>query len=178
MEVAITADNIHVPDMWLDAVGTSNWYYIWNNTGELENSSYFLWARSYDGYNYSDPKNVYVTLKTEKVEVTNYNIVTLDWTETEELGEGFNYTEDAYFYKVSGTIKNIAYEHINQVNIGVHFYDENNNFIHIELAYVGSLEILESKGFSVTYSRFEEDFEHADHVTFSFGYNEEPVRIA
>lgn len=112
----------------------------------------------------------------EKVELVNYSVITTNWL-GDELGEGFVYGKEAFAYKVTGQIKNIANETLNTTTITIIFYDINNNSIHAEATSVTDLTISEIRSFSVEYTEFDPNFENADHVTFSFEYGGPPIII-
>ena len=71
---------------------------------------------------------------TEKVEIVNYKIETFGAElgyKPEKIGDGFIHTEIAKngYYKVTGTIKNIAGRMLNIITVKVDFYDINHSYL-------------------------------------------------
>lgn len=105
-----------------------------------------------------------------KVQLLDYNVetyggITYNW---EKLGDGFihNSSYDHRYYKIQGTIKNIAGDMLNTINIKVKFYDNNDNFLAEKTATIHNLTDSNSEDFGVKYNSSESYFDNIDEVQF------------
>lgn len=65
---------------------------------------------------------------TEKVELVSYKIETLSPNQ-EKLGDGFVRSEEAWLYKITGIVKNIANQELANIWVFARFYDRDYNFL-------------------------------------------------
>ncbi len=101
----------------------------------------------------------------DNVEIISYSIVTYKSAE-EKMANGFVYHEDAKFYMVKGTAKNIAGKMLDIVTITVKFYDSNNTFLREEDTPVFNIEKDYSWEFEIIYLSTWDYFEDVDHIEF------------
>jgi len=123
----------------------------------------------------NNTRNPYTPTPTNKIELIDYTVVTMWWNKegTQKYYEsGFYHEipEDASNYSISyiinGTIKNNIGTLVN-VNIGIIFYDSNNNELYSASTDVFNLPNTYTNTFSVIdYNRLY--FDKVDHVSFKF----------
>lgn len=101
----------------------------------------------------------------DKVEIVSYSIVTYKLVE-EKMANGFVYHEDAKFYMVNGTARNIAGKMLDKVTITVKFYDSNNIFLREESVPVYDVEDECTWEFEIIYLSTWDYFEDVDHIEF------------
>lgn len=105
----------------------------------------------------------------DKIELLDYSIETQKYDDGyKKIGDGFIHNDNASLYLITGTIKNIAGEMINSVNITAKFYDNKNNYLREENAYTGSIENNYTEGFMIKYYYNEKYFENVCGVKFEF----------
>ena len=97
----------------------------------------------------------------DNVEIVSYSIVTYKSAE-EPIANGFVYQEDAKFYLVKGTAKNIGRQTLDIVTITVKFYDINNTFLREEGSPVFDVEKNYSWEFEIIYLNTWNYFEDGD----------------
>lgn len=103
---------------------------------------------------------------TDKAKLLIYSVETQKKSGYEKIADGFVYSEDAYRYVVSGTVKNVAGEMLNHVKITVKFYDKNNSYLDSRVAFVYYLDDSHTEDFEIYYINNNEYFEFVDHVEF------------
>ncbi len=101
----------------------------------------------------------------DKVEIVSYSIVTYE-SVGEKMANGFVYHEDARFYMIKGTAKNIAGKMLDRVTITVTFYDSNNTFLREESTPVSDVEKDYTWEFEIIYLSTWDYFEDVDHIEF------------
>jgi len=103
---------------------------------------------------------------TDKIKLLVYSVETQKKSGYEKIADGFVYSEEAYRYVVSGTVKNVAGEMLNHVKITVKFYDKNNSYLDSRVAFVYYLDDSHTGDFEIYYINNNEYFEFVDHVEF------------
>jgi len=94
---------------------------------------------------------------TDKVQLVNHIVETYGansgWEVPVKIGDGFMHNEQSKngYYKVSGTVKNIAGTMLNMVIISVKFYDSNDNYLHTEQYFINSLPNSYTGDFTVSF---------------------------
>jgi len=105
----------------------------------------------------------------EKVKILNYSILTYSSVEG-NITNGFVYSEDAKFYKINGTAKNIAGETLEKVTIIIKFFDSKNTFLREESTPVYDIKDYESWEFEIIYLSSWDYFEIVDHIEFDISW--------
>jgi len=108
---------------------------------------------------------------TDKVELVNYKIETFGadlGMKPEKIGDGFIHNEKAKngYYKITGTIKNIAERMLNNITVKVNFYDINHNYLTSESDYIENLTNANTDDFKIIYLCFSNYFEIIDEIEF------------
>lgn len=101
----------------------------------------------------------------DKVEIVSYSITTYKSVE-EKMADGFVYHEDARFYMVKGTARNIAGRMLDIVTITVKFYDINKSFLREESTPEYDVDTDHSWGFEIIYLSTWDYFEDVNHIEF------------
>lgn len=102
---------------------------------------------------------------TDKVELVMYSIETYDKTH-EKIGDGFVHDSKANYYKITGTVKNIAGRYLDRVYTGARFYDNNNNYLNKKVFSTPDLVINSKANFTMTYPSSDEYFGKVESVKF------------
>lgn len=106
---------------------------------------------------------------TDRLKLINYNVETKKWDEGyKTIGKGFIHSMNAELYFINGTVKNIAGEMLNSVNITAKFYDDTNNFLREEITYLGGIPDTYTEDFGIYYFVNEMYFENVTSVKFVF----------
>ncbi len=105
------------------------------------------------------------------VEIVNYKIETFGAElgfKPEKIGDGFIHTEQAKngYYKITGTIKNIAGRMLNSITVKVDFYDINNSYLTSKSGYVKNLPDTNTTDFKVIYLGNSSYFEEIEQIEF------------
>jgi len=103
---------------------------------------------------------------TSKVELVSYNVETKSsWYSI--LGDGFIHDDDAGYYEITGTIKNIAGYKIDTVKVTAKLFDSNFIFLDSKYTYVSGIPDTYTEDFKISFNRQSTDgFENADSVRF------------
>jgi len=107
----------------------------------------------------------------DKVEILNYKIETFGadmGMKPEKIGDGFIHNEKAKngYYKITGTIKNIAGRMLNNITVKVDFYDLNHTYLASESDYILNLPDTNTDDFKIIYLCFSNYFENVDQIEF------------
>ena len=107
----------------------------------------------------------------DEVELVNYKIETFGadlGKKPEKIGDGFIHTEKAKngYYKITGTIKNIAGRMLNNITVKVNFYDINHTYLTSKSDYILNLTNTNTDDFKVIYLGFSSYFENVDQIEF------------
>ena len=103
----------------------------------------------------------------DKLELISYKVETQKWDKGyKTISNGFNHSEDAELYLITGTVKNIAGETLINVNITAKFYDNTNNFLKEKTTYIGGIPNTYTEDFGIYYFVNEEYFENVCSVKF------------
>ena len=111
------------------------------------------------------------TEDSDLVELVNYYIETFGaelGMKPEKIGDGFVHDERAKngYYKITGTIKNIAGRTLNNVTIKVDFYDINNTYLTSESDYVENLTNSSTYDFKIILLCYSSCFEEVEQIEF------------
>lgn len=106
----------------------------------------------------------------DEVELVNYKIETFGadkGSKPEKIGDGFIHTEKAKngYYKITGTIKNIAGRMLNNITVKVDFYDINHTYLASKSDYILNLPDT-TDDFKIIYLCFSSYFENIDQIEF------------
>ena len=109
--------------------------------------------------------------KTNEVELVNHKIETFGaelGMKPEKIGDGFIHNEQAKngYYKITGTIKNIAGRLLNNITVKVDFYDRNHSYLTSESDYIENLANTNTYDFKVILLCFSTCFEDVDQIEF------------
>jgi len=109
--------------------------------------------------------------KTNEVELVNYKIETFGadlGMKPEKIGDGFIHNEQAKngYYKITGTIKNIAGIMLNNITVKVDFYDKNHSYLTSESDFIENLTNTNTCDFKVILLCFSSYFEIVDQIEF------------
>jgi hypothetical protein len=107
----------------------------------------------------------------DEIEIVNYQIETFGaelGIKPEKIGNGFIHTEIAKngYYKITGTIKNIAGRILNNVTIKADFYDINKSYLTSKSEYVENLANTKTHNFKIIYLGSSSHFEKIDQMEF------------
>ena len=107
----------------------------------------------------------------DEVELVNYKIETFGadlGSKPEKIGDGFIHTEIANngYYKITGTIKNIAGKMLNNITVKVDFYDNNHTYLASKSDYILNLTNTNTDDFKVIYLCYSNYFENVDQIEF------------
>ena len=107
----------------------------------------------------------------DEVELVNYKIETFGadlGKKPEKIGDGFIHTEKAKngYYKITGTIKNIAGRMLNNITVKVNFYDINHTYLTSKSDYILNLTNTNTDDFKVIYLCYPSYFEYIDQIEF------------
>jgi hypothetical protein len=104
-----------------------------------------------------------------RIELLEYSITTqkLD-EENRTIGNGFLHSDEADFYLINGTVKNISDELLISVNITAKFYNNTNNLLTERTTYLGGFPLNYTREFGIYYFSYEEYFEEICGVKFAF----------
>ena len=110
----------------------------------------------------------------DKVKILDFKIETYEdkpFVEDIKLADGFDYTliDQVGYYQVSGTIKNIAGEKLNEIDVKVNFYDKDGNFLISRTDVIKDLANTYSEDFGVEVRSTNKYFENVDNVKFEIG---------
>ena len=86
----------------------------------------------------------------------------------EKIGDGFIHTEQAKngYYKITGTIKNIAGRMLNSITVKVDFYDINHSYLTSKSGYIENLPDTNTTDFKVIYLGNSSYFEEIEQIEF------------
>lgn len=106
-----------------------------------------------------------------EVELVNYTIETFGadmGMKPEKIGDGFIHSEQAKngYYKITGTIKNIAGRMLKNITVKVDFYDINHTYLDSESDYILNLPDIKTDDFKIIYLCFSSHFENVDQIEF------------
>ena len=111
----------------------------------------------------------------DEVELVSYSVETQKWEGVnnsysyEKIGNGFIHSEDAYRYVITGTLKNIAGEVIDNIRIIANFYDSNSKMIGTLYDLINSdLPNAHTADFNINVYKSVNYFEKIDGVKFEF----------
>ena len=112
-----------------------------------------------------------ITEDSDLVELVNYNIETFGaelGMKPEKIGDGFIHDERANngYYKITGTIKNIAGRTLNNVTVKVNFYDINYTYLTSEFDYIENLTNASTGDFKIILLCYSSYFEEVDQIEF------------
>jgi hypothetical protein len=107
----------------------------------------------------------------DKVEIIDYKIETYEdkpFLEDVKLADGFDYNiiDKVGYYQVSGTIKNVAGEKLDEIDIKVDFYDKNGNYLISRTDVIKDLANTYSEDFIVEVRSTDKYFENVDNLKF------------
>ncbi|KYK33125.1 MAG: hypothetical protein AYK22_01050 [Thermoplasmatales archaeon SG8-52-3] len=105
------------------------------------------------------------------VELVNYNIETFGaelGNKPEKIGDGFIHDERANngYYKITGTIKNIAGRTLDNITVKVDFYDINHTYLTSESDYVIDLANASIGDFKIILLCYSSCFEEVEQIEF------------
>ena len=107
--------------------------------------------------------------KSNEIELISYNVTTQKWDEEQKvISGGFLHSDEADFYYINGTVKNISNETLIKVNVTAKFYNNTNNLLTERTTYLGGLLINHTGEFGIYYFSNEEYFEEICGVKFEF----------
>ena len=111
----------------------------------------------------------------DEVELVSYFVETQKWEGVnnsytyEKIGNGFIHSEDAYRYVITGTLKNIAGELIDNIKITANFYDSNSKVVGTMYDIINSdIPTSHTANFSINVYKSSNYFEKVDSVKFEF----------
>ena len=109
--------------------------------------------------------------ETDEIELISYTIETFGGEyglKPEKIGEGFIHNEQAKngYYKITGTIKNIAGRMLNSITVKVDFYDINHSYLTSKSGYVENLPDTNTTDFKVIYLGNSSYFEEIEQIEF------------
>jgi len=112
-----------------------------------------------------------ITGDSDEVEIVDYKIETYGadkGRKPEKIGDGFIHTERAKngYYKITGTIKNIAGRMLNNITVKVDFYDNNHTYLASKSDYILNLPDTNTDDFKIIYLCFSSYFENVDQIEF------------
>ena len=112
-----------------------------------------------------------ITGDSDEVEIVNYKIETFGadlGSKPEKIGDGFIHNEKAKngYYKITGTIKNIAGRMLNNITVKVDFYDRNHSYLASKSDYILNLTNTNTDDFKVIYLCYSSYFENIDQIEF------------
>lgn len=133
------------------------------------------------------PDGTNVTGDIDKVEILSYSVATerkLTYEEAgtflptyEKIADGFQPNlEKASRYNISGTVKNIAGEMLNEIDISVNFYDSNDIYLYSITTSKSNLPNTYTWDFIVVYMEYYDYFEDVDHISFEISAVESTIR--
>ena len=107
----------------------------------------------------------------DEVEIVNYKIETFGADKgfkPEKIGDGFIHNEKAKngYYKITGTIKNIAGRMLNNITVKVDFYDINHSYLASKSDYILNLTNTNTDDFKVICLCYSSYFENVDQIEF------------
>jgi len=113
-----------------------------------------------------------ITEDSDAVEIVNYKIETFGADlgfKPEKIGDGFIHNEQAKngYYKITGTIKNIAGRMLNNVTVKVDFYDINHSYLTSKSDYIENLVNTYTEDFKVIYLGYSNYFEKVEQIEFN-----------
>jgi len=106
-----------------------------------------------------------------EVELVNYIIETFGadlGMKPEKIGDGFIHNEQAKngYYKITGTIKNIAGRMLNNITVKVDFYDINHTYLGSESENILNLPDTNTADFKIICLCFSSYFEDVEQIEF------------
>ncbi len=111
----------------------------------------------------------------DEVELVSYFVETQKWEGVnnsytyEKIGNGFVHSEDAYRYVITGTLKNIAGEVIDNIKITANFCDSNSKVVGTRHDIINSdIPTFHTANFSINVYKSTNYFEKVDSVKFEF----------
>ena len=112
-----------------------------------------------------------ITGDSDEVEIVNYKIETFGADKgfkPEKIGDGFIHNEKAKngYYKITGTIKNIAGRMLNNITVKVDFYDRNHSYLASKSDYILNLTNTNTDDFKVICLCYSSYFENVDQIEF------------
>jgi hypothetical protein len=111
-----------------------------------------------------------ITGDTNKAELLDYKIETWkigdNLEDDEKIGDGFIHSEEADYYLITGTIKNIAGEMLNTVKITASFYDDAGKYLDYQSAITTRLANTYTWNFEMIYNYYVGYFYDIEDVIF------------
>jgi len=109
--------------------------------------------------------------ETDEIELIDYTIETFGGEygyKPEKIGDGFIHNEKALngYYKITGTIKNIAGRMLSNVTVKVDFYDRNHSYLDSKSEYILNLQDADTADFKIICLCFSSYFEDVDQIEF------------
>ncbi len=112
-------------------------------------------------------KKIEIIGDTDKVEMVSYNIEVLD-KNMEKIGDSLNHGGQANFYRISGTVKNIAGFKLAETWVSARLHDRNEKFLDSRTYLIPSLEINENANFTFMFVYSPDYFEKIWNLYFVF----------
>lgn len=102
---------------------------------------------------------------TDRIEILNYEIGTYD-IDKNKISDGFSNDNKAYYYKITGEVKNIADTPFDRIWVSAKFLDRNDNYLDDGSYMITQFAINEVANFSISYTNSQPYFKDIWNVHF------------